>query len=412
MLKLIWRQFYKNKQRLIPVILLWILCGYFIFQYQHFWFASLSRWWLDLPVAGEQKPHKAFSYYLQAVQTIEDNRIDLKLMNQSCEDFLPLKYQQDIKDFRPHWLSKLKNWENRKLTETGSLDSRSVEPDTYWKQNQGHVLQSLKALLDAMNYAWEIEPEVHEIKNTKMILIPALFSKYARAVCQPGLSRLVWGDYARFQEQRAWLILEKKDGKLTQFDFNSLHQRKIILEQLNQVPLYKQALQEYVAGAPPEEGKTGGCRSRIFNLSCAAPLDAIEVYQKLIIVSAPNDSAYYHLNLAKTAWYAASLSSKDPELLKLTDEHLNYSLKYRQTERESLFALARLELQNNNLNQSYEYLKRLSIQSRQKNFPIQEFNELARTILIQLDRFSEADCYAPMSQLKYGRRSHCLDHHL
>lgn len=405
MLKLILRQIANHRKVILPIIIFWILGGYFIFAYRDQWFGVLVRWWIDQPVQGTQLPGKAYPYVLSARDKISDGRIDLKLMRKSCQEFLPLRFRGQPADYRPHWLAKLRNWQNLNIEDSGRLDARAVEPDTYWAEHQPTVLLALKDMIDALGYAYEIPPNMLDNDQRSTLLLAAEFAPYAEAVCQPVLARLVWGDYAKFQEERAFL----KSRARHNFEDHSVDLRTreaMILRELQGVPEYEHALREYIAGSAPISGNPGSCRQNTFRLPCIAPYETIEVYLKLLNVSDPETIPFLHLNIART-YQLVHRRHENSSMLAQAMQHYRQALLAHATQREALFEITFLLASEKRYPEAYEGLQHLSLQSRQAGFPMQAYRELARRILIGMRRFKDADCFAEMSDLRYGTREHC-----
>ena len=211
MFDLIFRQIQRHKRPLFLILLSWLLGAYLIYQNHHQVFAYLSYFFSSPSLPQKQKPAKAYKYIKRAQLRLKEQKIDLSIMEKSCKQ-LPIRYRGDPEQFTPDWLESLKNW---KLTAFKSLkdkktDSQKVEegiatmPD-YWKEKHTFVLLSLRDAIDAMQFAYEINTaQVNpETKNKKIIVVPRLVERYAKALCKDHLALLAWGEYLTFQERRA-----------------------------------------------------------------------------------------------------------------------------------------------------------------------------------------------------------------
>ncbi|MCB1175864.1 MAG: hypothetical protein KDK39_19975, partial [Leptospiraceae bacterium] len=102
MLKLIWRQILHNYRVLTPIVLVWILAGFWIIPQRNQWFQALNSWWLEFPPPGERNTARATRHYEMAAAIIAEQEIDLQLLARSCNHFMPRVVDQPIADYRPH----------------------------------------------------------------------------------------------------------------------------------------------------------------------------------------------------------------------------------------------------------------------------------------------------------------------
>ena len=411
MLRLILRQLAKHRGPILALVVVWSILGYFIVSYRHVWFSAIARSLVDLPEPGTQDPVRAYSYVDAALERNRDEGIELDLMIQACEDFLPYSYHGDVAAFRPHWLEKLEHWRlhEQPTDEEVGLDYQAVEPDLYWQEHRESVLSGVRDLSNALDYAYEIEPGDLGETEGQNILVAALFERFARAVCQEEQGRLAWGDYVSFQEDRAWRTVRSRNPDIDPQTVQPATRRRLILEQLRGQDRYEDALRHYAAGSPPTQGDLSVCRDGVFRLVCVAPLETIEVYEKLLAVSVSEQVPRYHLDLGRT--YLVQARYGEPEQkqarIELARDHFLVAATSRQTEQDARLELIRLYLAERDYASAYEELRQLQLFSRQPGFQLDEYRRLARTTLMGMGRHADADCFAEMSDLSYGPRPHC-----
>ena len=195
MLRLIFRQILKHRLPLLILTVVWVVGGTLIFQNSHRMLAWLSRATVDLPEPGKEDPVRAMSYLQSARDRVRDVRLDL--MARTCTEFLPLQYTGDARDYRPHWLDRLSEWQIQ--TEDGL---ETVEPDRYWSQHVDDVLLALRDALSALQFAYEIDARDLGTAGEPTIVVADEVASLAEAACRPQLAMLAYGDYAEFLETR------------------------------------------------------------------------------------------------------------------------------------------------------------------------------------------------------------------
>ncbi|MCR9144396.1 MAG: hypothetical protein NXI24_19310 [bacterium] len=439
MLRLILRQILKHKWPLLILSVVWIGAGVFLFQNSHNMLAWLVRLTVELPEPGRQDPMSALGYVNEARERVRPIRLDL--MERTCGSFLPLRYTGSVEDFRPHWLEKLDAWQIQ--TESGP---QTVEPDLYWRDNLGDVLTSLRDAVSAMQFAYEITGADQGDPTLETTVVPDLVARLGRAACRPELAMLAYGDYARFQEERAWLHIT--DGKPTPSragpapalaDLGPTERERLILEKLSGVPEYIRALRMYLGGPPVDPADASACNGRIgtalpngrpagnqdLRLACVAPVEALSIYDRLLKVSPGADGPALHRDAALVRLMAARRAGGDAaaEHRAAAIQHLTIASGSYTTEFDARVELTRLYLaratelealsQDDAAAGSYalahDEIRQLALLSRRRDFREQDFRELARRTLMGLGRFRDADCYSDMSSNRYGTRGHCLD---
>ncbi|MEQ9364901.1 MAG: hypothetical protein RIF32_11690 [Leptospirales bacterium] len=438
MLRLILRQILKHKWPLLILSCVWIGAGYFLYHNSHNMLALLVRLTVDLPEPGRQDPLSALGYVKDARERVRPIRLDL--MQRTCTGFLPLRYTGSVEDFRPHWLEKLDNWQIQ--TESGP---EPVEPDLYWRDNLEEVLASLRDAVNAMQYAYEITGTDQGDATLETTVVPDLVARLARAACRPELAMLAYGDYAHFQEERAWLRIT--GGKASAVardragpapilaDLGPGERERLILEQLAGVPEYIRALRLYLGGPPVDPGDASACNGRIgavgrmgnqdLRLGCVAPTEALSIYDRLLQVSPADDGPALHRDAGLVRLMAARRSGgKAAEAHReAAIQHLTIASGSYATEFDARVELARLYLawatELEALGRSgeaarkyalgHDEVRQLALLSRRRDFRERDFRALARRTLMGLGRFRDADCFADMSSNRYGTREHCLN---
>lgn len=441
MLRLIIRQILKHKWPLLILVFIWIGAGYLLFENSHRLLATLVRLTVNLPDPGRQDPEAALGYVESARERTANIRLDL--MARTCTNFLPLRYTGAIEDFRPHWLEKLESWQVS--TESGP---EPVEPDQYWSANIDEVLLALRDAVGAMQFAYEITAEDLGQPGAETILVPDLVARLASAACRQEIGVLAFGDYAEFQEQRAWLAiagdqstrsLERDDPRPVLSDLGPGERERLILEKLNGVESYNTALRTYLGGPPPDPHDRSACNNasgarhrggpteaaQNFRLACVAPTEAISVYDRLLAVAPAQEGPALHRDAALVHLLAARRASGAEAEAHHTAavQHFTIASGAYETEFEARTELARLYLaraiemesrsQADAATEAYalahDEVRQLALLSRRRDFNETEFRELARRTLMGLGRFRDADCFADMSSLRYGTRDHCLN---
>ncbi len=394
MLKLILRQVLKHWFGLLPVIALWIVGGFYIFQNRHRTLAFLSGLVVSRPEPGTQNTDKARSYADRARARLSDSGVRLDLMKKACR-YRPFLTDND---FVPaHWLEKLREW--RLPSDSGIV---VVEPDAYWSDHRGVTLLVLKDLIDAAQYGYEWEEDAGEGKPKQLFVLPRLASDLAQALCRPDLELLFWGDYAAFQEARAFREIRTADP-----DFEELYalpdeQELFVLERLKKNDLYLEALARYAGGAFRED-----CQAGTIQLACAAPLEAIRVHNKRLYFTPKEETPPIYLTLGRIhLHYARDLKDPARELKRARDRFAG-SLEQKNLELESRLGLARVYLLEKDLEKAYDQVKSIASLLRGRSLTDGEFRTVARAALTALGRHKDADCFADLSELRHGAREHC-----
>ncbi len=359
MLRLIIRQIFKQWKALLPVALVWLVVGYFLFSEDHNTYkkiyitlfsvseqevplppdkhsllVTLSRLFTDLPGPGQQDPEKAYSAYVKpALARLEEEReslvcslplvncrsrqkiIRLDLMERACHS-IPLRHEVDEFQYPPHWLERVKDW-NLESRGAGGNNLALVEPSRYWKEKAPLVLASLQELVNALSYAYEIPPSVQEDpEKARLILLPELISRLSRAVCRKEMGILAWGDYAEFLEVRAFQKEEKLDPDLEEVSLYPAEREILLLESLKGDARYLQALREYAAGSI-------SCSGASFSLSCYSPAESLKVHNKLLYFAPPGSRAEIYHTLGRLHASLALRSAPDKQKSHL-EEALNF----------------------------------------------------------------------------------------
>ncbi len=440
------------------ILIVWVAGAYLFYEYRHDWLNFLSRLTVSLPERGEEKPHQAYAYLQRANEIVAEDGVDLRLMQKTCgTGFLPLKYRGEIEDFRPHWLDRLENWHPRNVP-----DTRTIEPDEYWKQHRPAVVDALKATLNAMELAYEIPAGVRkaqddaaeeDISSTagdeSKIRVADEVALLARSICRDEIGVLAYGDYAEFLEVRAWRrVLKRRCGDgCEERDFGLPEKRRLTLEALRNSAdreNYMLALRHYYSSFPPDPyDLPRSCLSRRYRLSCAAPREALDVFAKMIAVA--SDAGTLHRAHLASGYLQVQLlldasSGNDPQHYSAAVNHFQIATGHVATASDAHLELARLYLDRARRAESvhagtedsgqrsrspealeyyelaFEQVQQLSLMDRTTVLERggnlladreDEYREAARRTLIGLGRFKEADCFSQLRDVGYGAREHC-----
>jgi len=424
MFKLILRQLAKHWKGLIPVSILWIICGYYILENKHDFLTTLSHWFINLPEPGTQNQARAYEYVKKAMDRIEKGQtgffcrnfdtdsciqerkrtgnIRLDLMQKACR-YITGKYRGDDA-YRTHWLEKLENWNLNIRTDTSrrSIDSdNTIVPEHYWKTHRDTVMESLKSLIDAMNYAYEISPSARgEIKG-KTWIIPELITEYSEALCMdiPGI--LAWGDYIEFQEVRAFRSIKKEKPDFEKDYIYPAEQEMLVLKKLKNNPEYILSLKKYSAGNPPSRGDLESCNRGPYRLACLSPPEATKVINKLLYISPEHELPGYRLNLGLI--YLMRTNAGEKKYLEKSLDNLSEASRSHSTERDARIVMTKIYLKKRDFKQAYDQIKHLHLMTPRNN----EYKKLVRLTLIGMGRFADADCFSVMAKLEFGKRVHC-----
>ena len=428
MFKLILRQVGKHWKGLLPLAIVWILAGYYFYYNKHTFLSRISGWFVELPGPGQQNPVRAFTYVQQARERLRDGnvgtycttfesescagefrrlgQIRLDLMARACRN-IPARYRGRVEAHRPHWLKKLREWNLLTQSEEsvpGGVDPEDiVEPEEYWKNNRLLVLRSLKDLVDAMAFAYEINPTDLGEQTGKTILLPEEITKYSRALCADELGILAWGDYVEFLELQAYQKIKKRNPEFEKNFIYPVERELLVLEELKNNRTYIKALLNYTAGDTPSEGaERTVCGGSDYRLSCISPAEAGVVYNKLLYILPDADQLIYRLKLSHL--YLLRNSRGEKGFIEPALDNLEWAAQGAYgTEREARLGLTRVFLMQNDYERAYEQTRLLYLAGARS----QNFRRLFRLTLMGLNRHRDADCFAEYSKLSYGLRAHC-----
>ncbi|MBX7057563.1 MAG: hypothetical protein K1X75_05810 [Leptospirales bacterium] len=408
MLRLIWRQILRHKLALGLVALLWIGAGALVFGNRDAFFAWLSALFVNLPPPGEQRPEAAWSYFQRAEQRLQDEHIDLGIMERSCEDYLPRRFSGDVNRFRPDWLERLQHWKISGAEAGSGLESAIAQPDQYWQDNIAATLASLRDTVNAAQFAQEIAPDVHGQQQRGSILLAEQISRLGRAVCRPELALLAWGDYVAFQEERSWRKIVADLPEDAEREYGPGERSQKIAEALRGDALYVRALSEYAGGAPPDPHDSQSCSGPArYSLACAAPAEAVSVYERLLAAAPAERAPANHINAGLALLHLSQTSDDSTALRQRAVDHFAVAAADRQSEQEARLELADIYLSEDNVQSAYEELKALQLLARRPGFRQHDFRSLAARVLRRMGRLGDADCFSAMSDALSGTRTHC-----
>ena len=395
MLKLLARQIARHWKGLLPVLLLWIAGGYYIFHNKHSILTSLAHFAVKEPAAGEQFPEKARPFVEHARE--ETHGIRLDLMEKACVQ-IPLRYRGESELFQPHWLERYEKWNLQTNREIPPRTDDVVEPDSYWKENRPHVIRALKDTLAASVFAFEIPPAEGSKEG---INVADETAKYARAACMDPIIVFMYGDYAEHLEARARLKIVKADKDFELNHPSMQDQELYVLESLKNSDAYKRALASYMGGPVPITEKA--CTGREYRLACVAPEEAAIVMRKRIYVADSAELPALFINLAKLHMLGAGEDHKARAL-----DYFYGGIREISTEKEARAGLARAYMALDKVDRAYEQIAQASLLYRDHGRTDNEFRELARSVLMKAGKFREADCYSDYSDLPSGERDYCV----
>ncbi len=420
MLRLILRQIRKHWIALLLIVAAWAVALYFILPSRNRLLARVSQWVVRLPKAGRQDPVSAYRYvesararltegklgwfcrWFDTQSCLEERRqapVRLDLMEKACRA-VPRVHHGEPDVYRAHWLERRQSW-NLTPEAAAPASAALVEPSPYWKENRQVVLSSLKDLLDASSYAYEIQPEQVGRPKGEMILVPRLFEEHARALCWDVGGALMWGDYIAFQEERALLKLQET---IKDFDRLYLYPDEQLLARariLRGDSNYELALRRYLGARPPAMGDPLGCRSDVFRLSCVAPLEAPEVFRKLLLVLASDrmHSVRYQLGLL----YFLIGRREEKRALERAVIQFEAAATSSGSAPDARKNLVRIYLHTGRTQEAYAVLRELHLTGVRDP----EFRTLARAVLFHMGRFRDADCFSEEAGGLHGPRAHC-----
>ncbi len=408
MIAALFRYINRHRWPFILLLLIWLCGAYLLQQYGSLLWAELDRLWIavDEPQKGEDPP-KA-NYYLQrALERVEKSGVDLKLMRQAC-NFLPLKFKGKVENFRLDWLEKQVEQIKVEQTEIEQI-KELAELDSYWKRHYATVHTALKELAIAMRYAYKLV--IDREGEEKELILAEIFTKYAAALCQFELALWVWGDWARFLEQKAGYSArnEQEAGYFALNEqkaaYSARRRSAIIPISLRNNRDYIQALENYLGGPAPRAYKEKSCWRQV-KLSCIAPEEALLVYGKLLQASDSREKARIYLNMAQTElWLAKSRADRRhvEAALKLLSEVTANPL-YRA---EAQILITHIYLEKKDYRRALQEIRSLARLPLRGDINEKEIRPLISRALRGLGQFKAADCFAPLQQLPYGRDSYC-----
>ncbi|MCE9599529.1 MAG: hypothetical protein K8S54_16335 [Spirochaetia bacterium] len=379
----------------MPILILWIVGGIWIVKNRNTILTTLARAAISPPKPGEQDEDKALGILHRHEDAVKEVRLDL--MQKACSS-IPLKYHGDPDLLKPHWLERYKNWNLQTNLEIPPGPEDVVEPSQYWRENRNAVIAVLKDSIDATVYAYEIFPGNSSRKET--IIVAHLVEKYARAACLDSIPMLVYGDYIEYLEANARNKILAVN-KNFEFEYPAkIDQDLFILEFLKTNGNYADALRRFGGGAIPQS--RSACKGRDYRLACISFPEAQDALRKLAYISPSAELPALFLSLGRL------------HLLKDETDHFRRSANYfsgatfdHATEKEGRAGLIHAFLGLDRKDLAFEQLQQLSLLFQDKGRTDIEFRELARVVLTKIGRMKDADCYADLSDLPVGGRTHC-----
>ncbi|MBW7857170.1 MAG: hypothetical protein H3C43_02450 [Leptonema sp. (in: Bacteria)] len=371
----------------------WIGGGYYIFSNRFEILSFFYRLTLRPPAAGTQNQSKAYFTFIEPViNEIKEQQIDLNRMRNSCPKVLVRSFRPDENFFTADWLQ-------IHLQKKDFSTDIDLSSDLYWKKNRPIIAEALYSLLESTIYAYEIPAEITE---SEPILVPQLIEQFSAALCNPYPAIRIWGNYAAFQEQRAYneLLSTEKD---IEFRLPFPAERELLmLSKLKNRGEYIMALRSYLGGPPPADPNES-CTD--FRLVCIAPNEALRATDKLIYASPKDRLGMLFLNHGRI-------------YLRLSNQNITYINKALDrfegaTEDRSSEISARLEMGavlagQKRYNEAYRQLSILQVVMGPQVKRSREFRVLARQVLMGSGRFVEADCFS-FDANRGGARPACID---
>lgn len=394
MFRLIIRQIVKNYKVILPLVVLWIIGGYYIFQNRFALLSTISRITANIPAAGTQNSHRAYhEYYLPAGKMVEGIRLDL--MAKSCRKPIRKPVIEGLY-IKPHWLEQLKDWNLSDSDPLRTDQAVIVDGDIYWMQNQETVLEALEIAVKGISYAYEIEPDVS--RQEKTIFMPAFIQNLSQAVCDDITGLLAYGDYAEFLEIRAYRSIIKENPEYESMHPHPAERSVLVLEKLKNSENYRNAL-IHALGARPVHQKT--LRSCSGNLNCLSPPDAVRIHDRLLYVSAERQLPQLYLGMGMLL--AGSLNEYEQ-----ARPYLEEASGHLETEFDARIELAEMYLKTKNPDAAYSQMKQLyrSMTAVQEQSPV--YRSMAKRVLEANGKFREADCFSDMAG-RYPSSELCLN---
>ncbi len=398
------------------LVLSWLFGAYAIYLYKDHVFAKLSYFFSSPTIVDlKQDTKKAYPYFKSARLRIQEQAIHLALMRKSCRH-IPIRHRHLFGSKEElDLLERIEDWRispelSIKEQEKGQL-AASADFPSYWKNAYAFVLASMKDILDAMQYAYEIKitEKSQERGQEEYYILPRFFEDYAYALCQAHLATYVWGEYAAFQEKRAARQIQKRE--------NAPPKEAQVMRYLRGKELYIEALRSYIGnknlsflsadGRLMNKGRacaqTGSRKLLCFSLP-----EAIQSYKKLLQVdtaSSTRAQLYFHLAhayylLSKERELDTSRAGKQEPAALQSMRYLELAGRNYAFRPLALLHKAALLLEQGEYQKTLRALQNSRKQLQQASFSSlasQSFTSLSRKTFNALGRHKEADCFAHFS---------------
>ncbi len=427
--KLVLRQIGKHWRGLSVILLIWIGAGYYIFNYQHQALTVLSGWFVSLPAPGTQDPAAAYKLVKAAEERLkqghvglwcrlvdsesctaqrrQQGEIRLNMMQRACDKHRG-RFKGEEAIYRPHWLVRLRTWNLNAARDPASVDPDDLPaPDEYWRKNQSLVLESLRDIVAALSYAYEIPPSVRDDKTKGTWLVAEMAAELSRALCLDTIGIMAWGDYIDFLELRAYNELRKELPRFEQQYIFPAEQELRALDKLRENPSYARALQEYAGASPPVGGIIAGCQRGPFKLVCVSPEETLKIYNKLLYIlparSRPGLPARVDYRLRLGTLYLFRVNRGESEFTGKALDNLHAATRWFATEKPARMEIARLHLKRKEYSRAFEQMRQLRLMGMKGR----EYRRVMRLTLMGMGRFADADCFSELADLAYGKRAHC-----
>lgn len=399
---------------------IWAVGGYYIYEYRHQMLSRLGRLFNTFPEAGEERPEKANSFIAPALERIDPsygNR-SCKENAKACEDLRRQAIRLDLMEkacgssvvemysyYKTDWLTELREWNltpYEEMLRKGKITmGDTAVSNIYWKTNQNVVLESLKDLINASSYAFEVRADV---SGTRDIYVAEEIAKLARAVCREDIAVLAWGDYVSFLEARAFRKITTDDPSFSSDYQLPMEQEIFVLDSLKDNERYIAALLSYLNGAPAP-GPNTLCADQRFRLSCAAPLEAEKVYKKLLYALPASYLPPTYYKIAQLQLYLSREGYPDrhrKSLDSLAGAVIGPDIEY-----QARLLITAILLEEKLYEQALDQLKTCAKLTQDQGLTDSEFRALAQRTLMGLGRFPEADCYSDLANSSLGERKVC-----
>lgn len=399
MLKLILRQLGRYKWPLLFLAAVWTAGAFIIFPGRYEILSWLYRFTLGRPEPGLQNPAKAWKTHVSvALEKVAS--VDLRRMTMACPESTIQYYRIDEEFFRPDWLQ-------LQLLKKNPEDQ--VQPaDAYWQQNRLLALGALRHLIEATIFAYEIPADMTDGHGA--IIVPDWIERVSGALCNPYPGLMAWGNYTRFQEERAYRVLREAEKDLEDRLPFPAEREMMVLGTLRHRGEYITALQKYGGGSIPADPHAP-CRD--FRLVCFSPVEAASVLDRLIYVSPDDRLGSLYLNQARVyrriqaekKGLAPGDTKAERELERILDRYAGA------TRDHASEIPARLEMGDalasaERYEEAYRQLSSLATLLGSETRRHRAFRMLARRVLMGTGHYAEADCFADEA-LRGGLRPHC-----